>query len=84
MKSSESCWVWFCDEPEALIVSTWVASWPVRWTCRPLGMPLPVKVDADRVDHALRLRAAAEGDDVGLDERLARLAVARDAEVDQP
>ena len=82
MNRSESCDVWSCDEPVALIVSTCVASWPVRWICRPAGAPAAVEGGPDGVDHAGGLGPAAEGDHRRLQQRLARLAVARDAQVD--
>ncbi len=51
MKSSEKSCVWSCDEPEALMVSSWIASWPVRWTWR---SPLP-----DAVGKVARIASIA-------------------------
>ena len=83
MKSRENCCVWFCDEPEALMVSSWIASCPVRWTWRSLLSDAAGKRGSDGIDRALRLGASAEGDHVELDQRLPRLAIARDAKVDE-
>ena len=43
-RNASSC-VWFIEEPDAATVSICVASWPVRWICRPAGIGVVVKVD---------------------------------------
>ena len=62
-------------------MSTWIASWPVRWMSNPAGRRGRER-RANRIDDALRLGSAGERDDGHLDERVARLAVRRDAEID--
>ena len=81
MNSSDSSWVWFCEEPDAATVSTWMASWPVRWIWSPAGARGSER-RADGVHDAFGLGARAERDDRRFHERLPCLAVTRDAEVD--